>query len=326
MKNVLLTLLLICLAIFSLGFGDAPLSTADIITSLTTSEQTTAQLIIFELRIPRIILAVVIGFSLGLAGAVMQGWLRNPLAEPGLLGVSGGASLGAVLSIYFGTASVNLLILPLAGLAGALVSGLLLLLFAARHASSLSLILAGLALQSLMSALAALALNLAPNPHAALDIAYWMMGSLSDRSLQHIILALPFMVCGAAVLFSTGYALRCLSLGEATALTMGVNLGRLKIIVTLGIALCVGSSVAVAGSIPFVGLVAPHIARTFIHVDPQKLLLPSALIGAILLLLADSAIRALPLGYDLKLGVLISLIGVPFMLIILYNHHKQGYL
>jgi iron complex transport system permease protein len=324
MKNVLLTLLLFVIATFSLGLGDAPLSLAEIIAGLMQGDPTPARLIMLELRIPRIVLAIAIGFSLGLAGAVMQGWLRNPLAEPSLLGVSGGASLGAVLAIYFGTAGTTLLMLPLAGLAGALFAGGLLLLFAARHASSLSLILAGLALQSLMSALAALALNLAPNPHAALDIAYWMMGSLSDRSVQHVLLALPFMVCGVLVLFSSGHALRCLSLGEATALTMGVRMNRLKVVVTLGVALCVGAAVAVAGSIPFVGLVAPHIARTFVSVDPQKLLLPSALIGAILLLLADSAIRALPLGYDLKLGVLISLIGVPFMLVILRKYHTQG--
>lgn len=325
MKNVLLALLLFLLAFISLGLGDAPLSPTEIISSLLHSAPTPARLIMLELRIPRILLAITIGFSLGLAGAVMQGWLRNPLAEPGLLGVSGGASLGAVLAIYFGAASMSMLALPIFGLAGALLAGLLLLLVAAKHASSLSLILAGLALQSLMSALAALALNLAPNPHAALDIAFWLMGSLADRSQDHVLLALPFMVCGAALLFSTGKALSSLSLGEATAFTMGTHLKRLKLAVTFGVALCVGASVAVAGSIPFVGLVAPHIARTFVSADPRRLLFPSALTGALLVLLADSIIRTLPLGYDLKLGVLISLIGVPFMLAILRKYHQQAF-
>lgn len=323
MKNVLLALSLVLLALFSLALGDAPLSLGDIVASLLNTDPSPARLIMLELRIPRILLAITIGFSLGLAGAVMQGWLRNPLAEPGLLGVSGGASFGAVLAIYFGAAGASMLMLPIAGLAGALFAGTLLLVFAARHASSLSLILAGLALQSLMSALAALALNLAPNPHAALDIAFWLMGSLSDRSMNHIALALPFIACGAALLFCTGKSLSALGLGEATAFTMGVNLKRLKIVVTLGVALCVGASVAVAGSIPFVGLVAPHIARTFVSPDPRTLLLPSALIGAMLVLVADSIIRTLPLGYDLKLGVLISLIGVPFMLAILRTYHKR---
>ncbi len=323
MKNVLLALLLFVFAFVSLGLGDAPLAWSEIAAALMHDMATPARLIIVELRIPRIILAMMIGGSLGLAGAVMQGWLRNPLAEPALLGVSGGASFGAVLVIYFGAASLSMIALPIAGLLGALMAGGLLLVFAINRAASLSLILAGLALQSLMSALAALALNLAPNPHAALDIAFWMMGSLSDRSMSHVLLALPFTMIGMVMLATTGKALQALSLGEATAFTLGVNLARLKIVVVLGVALCVGASVAVAGSIPFVGLVAPHIARTFMSPDPKRLLLPSALTGAILVLLADSLIRAFPLGYDLKLGVLISLIGVPFMLAILRANNDR---
>jgi iron complex transport system permease protein len=175
-----------------------------------------ARLIVLDIRLPRVVLGVLIGAVLGLSGAVLQGLLRNPLAEPGLLGVSSGASLGAVIAIYYGVASVAPLAAPLFGLVGGLITaGAALLL--ARGGGTLALILSGAAVSARAGAGVSLALNLAPNPYAAYEITTWLMGSLADRSWEHVKLAAPFMVAGAALLFATARDLAALSIGEAQA-------------------------------------------------------------------------------------------------------------
>ena len=250
------------------------------------------------------------GATLGLSGAVLQGLTRNPLAEPGLLGVSTGAALGAVIAIYFGVTAFSLVAGPLFGLLGAFAACTL--TFALGRGGTIALILAGAAVSSLTAAGIALALNFAPNPYAAYEIMNWLLGSLADKSWTQVWLMLPFVIIGCALLATTGRALDALSLGEAQAQSLGINLGRLRFTIIAGVALAVGAATSVTGAIGFIGLVAPHLARPFVGHQPSRILLPAALGGALLLLAADIAVREIHLGPEIKLGVFTSLIGTPF--------------
>lgn len=271
-------------------------------------------LIMQELRLPRAILGAAVGASLGLAGAAMQGFLRNPLAEPGLIGTSGTAALGAVLAIQTGLAAAFPLGLPLAALAGAALSVGLVMGLAGPRGGALALILAGIAISALAGAATSLVLNLSPNPFAANEIVFWMMGSLVDRSMLHVRIALPVMIAGAVILWPAARALRALSLGEDAAASMGISLRALRLRLVLGTAALVGGATAVAGTVGFVGLVVPHLLRRAVGGDPGRLLGASALGGAAMVLAADIAVRVILPGRDLKLGVLTALIGAPFFL------------
>lgn len=311
----LLLVVLAALAAVSLLAGTVWLSPADVLVGLTSGRQDLAGLIVVDIRLPRLVLALLVGGILGLSGAVLQGLLRNPLAEPGLLGVSSGASLGAVIAIYYGFAHLTSLAAPaFALLGGLLTAGLALLL--ARRGGTLALILAGSAVSAIAAAGVSLALNLAPNPYAAYEITTWLMGSLSDRSWDHVRLAAPFIIAGAALLFSTGRALDALALGEAQAESLGIALGRTRLLALFGTALGVGAATAVAGAIGFVGLIAPHLVRPAVGHRPGKVLWPATLAGAAIVVTADIATRLVHFqsGPELRLGVLISLIGAPFFL------------
>jgi len=263
-----------------------------------------------------------IGAILGLSGAALQGLLRNPLASPSLFGAPQSAAFGAVLMIALGWADVRSYALPVAGIAMAFASVFVLLGIVGRNAGLLLLILAGLAISSLAGAATALVMNLSSNPFAALEIAFWLLGSLEDRSFRHVTLALPFIIAGAVVLMSQRNAFRALSLGEETAQSLGVDVGRLRLLVIVGVALGVGGAVAVTGTIGFIGLVAPHLMRPLIGHDPARLLVPSALTGAVLLLAADVAVRIIPSTTDIKVGVLTSIIGVPFFLYLIVRERR----
>jgi iron complex transport system permease protein len=270
-----------------------------------------AWLIVTDLRLPRTVLALLVGASLGLSGAVLQGLSRNPLAEPALLGVSTGAALGAVLAIYFGVTLISGLGGPLLGLIGALAACAL-TFGLGQGGGTITLVLAGAAVSSLTAAGIALALNFAPNPYAAYEIMNWLLGSLADKSWNQVWLILPFVVLGCGLLATTGRALDALSLGETQAESLGVNLGRLRIAAIVGTALAVGAATSVTGAIGFIGLVAPHLVRPFVGHQPSRILLPATLAGALLLLVADIAARLIHLGPELKLGVFTSLVGTPF--------------
>lgn len=280
-------------------------------------------LVMRELRLPRALLAVMVGASLGLSGAAMQGFLRNPLAEPGLIGVSGSAALGAVLAIQTGFAAAFALALPVAALAGALGGVALILLLAGRGGGALPLILAGVALSALAGALTSLVLNLSPNPFAANEIVFWMMGSLADRSFDHVWMALPVMALGWLALARTGPGLEALTLGEDAAASMGVDLGRLRLVLVAGVAASVGAATAVAGAVGFVGLVVPHLLRGAVGGRPARLLPAAALGGAALVLAADIAVRVVAPGRDLKLGVLLALVGAPVFLHLIWRMRGQ---
>ncbi len=276
--------------------------------------QEAESIIVYELRLPRALLGLLIGAGLGLSGAALQGFLRNPLAEPGLFGISGAAALGAVLSLYGGLAASFPLALPLSGLAGASLAVGLVLLLAGRQASTLGLVLAGVAVGALAGALTSLALNLAPSPFAVLEIVFWMLGSLADRSLDHVWLAGPFILVGGALLFLLGRTLDALALGEDAATSLGLSLGRARLVLLAGTGLIVGAATSVAGAIGFIGLVVPHLLRPWVGQAPSRLLPASALGGAALLTWADLATRVLPPINELKLGVVTALIGAPFFL------------
>lgn len=307
---MLAVLVLAAAAVASLFLGRVNIAPAELLDGLFSSDVSLARLVVLELRLPRTVLAILVGAALGLSGAVMQGLLRNPLAEPGLLGVSSGAALGAVVSIYFGLATVFTLATPLLGLAGALGAGLL--TFTLGRGGTLSLILAGSAVSGLMAAFLAMALNFAPSPYAAFEMSIWMLGSLSQKSWDHLLLAGPFIVVGIAVLSTLGRAIDALALGEQQAASLGIDLDRTRVLALLGVGLAVGAATSVTGSIGFIGLIAPHLVRPFVGYHPSRTLAPSALFGAALLLLADIGTRVLHTSSELRLGVITSLIGTPF--------------
>ncbi|MCY4310870.1 MAG: iron ABC transporter permease [Rhodospirillaceae bacterium] len=307
----------------SLLIGPAAIGLREVLDALWAGEVETTALIVREVRLPRALLGLLIGATLGLSGAALQGFLRNPLAEPGLIGVSASASFGAVLTFYTGLAGLFALALPFGGMAGACVGVVIVQALAGRDGNPLTLILAGIAVTSFAAALAALVLNLAPNPFAALEIMFWLMGSLADRSFEHVWLSAPFMIAGWLLLITLGRPLDALTLGEDAARTLGFNLRGLRSRLVLGTALCVGAATSVAGAIGFVGLVVPHLLRPLVGHRPSALLPASALGGAALVLLADVAVRLLSPGRELKLGVLTALVGAPFFLLLVVRLRRE---
>ena len=276
-----------------------------------------------DIRLPRALLAAMVGVSLGLAGAAMQGFLRNPLAEPGLIGVSGSAALGAVIALQTGLAAAFALALPVAALTFAAIAVGLILLLAGPRGSSLTLILAGIAVSAFAAALTSLTLNLSPNPYAASEIMFWMMGSVANRAMSHVWLALPVMALGWIALAGLGRGLDALTLGEDAAEALGISLSRLRLQLLFGTAAAVGAATAMAGAVGFVGLVVPHILRRFAHGRPSTLLWASALGGAAMVLAADLTTRLVLPDRDLKLGVVMALIGAPLFLHLIYKTRRE---
>ncbi len=306
----------------SLSIGPAALGPEAVFAGLFGGADETTTIIMREIRLPRVALGLLIGATLGLSGAGLQGLFRNPLAEPGIIGASSLAAVGAVLALYFGLYAAFTLALPLCAIAGALIAVLLLHLIAGRDADVLVLILAGVAISSLGGALVALAINLSDSPYAVSEIVFWLMGSLADRSLAHLWLAMPFILAGWILIASTARALDALTLDEATAESLGFALSGVRLRLIVGTALAVGASVSVSGSIGFVGLVVPHLLRPLVGHRPGRLLPASALGGAVLLLLADVAVRLMPTATELRLGVLTALIGVPFFVMLVLRTRR----
>jgi iron complex transport system permease protein len=317
---------IVVLAILSLMVGPSGLSPRAALAGLLDGEGAPG-LIVRSIRLPRTLLALLIGATFGLAGAALQGLLRNPLAEPALFGAPQAASVGASFVIAYGLSGATSFAVPLAGIVGALLSIGGLVAIAGRRASLTVTLLAGLALASFAGAATALILNLAPTPYAALEIAFWLLGSLEDRSVDHLIIATPFLLASWVLLALHAPAFRALTLGEDAAASLGVDIDRTRIMVVIAVALGVGAAVAVAGSIGFIGLVAPHLVRRRVGSDPARVCLPAALMGAALLLAADVAVRLIPTNpnataIELKLGVVTALIGVPFFLMMIFRERQ----
>ncbi|WP_269713582.1 FecCD family ABC transporter permease [Caulobacter sp. NIBR2454] len=279
--------------------------------------------IIFDLRLPRTILGVAVGGALGACGAALQGYTRNPLADPGVLGVSSVASLGAVITLYFGLAEASAWLLPVGAMIGAIIGVLILLALAGATSSVVTFILAGSILQIIAIAGVSMALSLAPNPWAVNEIVNWLLGSLSDRSIEEVRFALPFITVGVAILLTLRRSFDALTLGDAGARSLGIDIDRTRILLALGVGLAVGASVAVTGMIGFVGLVTPHLLRPFVAARPGALILPSAIGGAVIVLAADILVRLTPAASEVKLGVAMAAIGGPFFLALLIRLRRR---
>ena len=285
-------------------------------------ETRNATVILMQLRLPRAVLALALGAGRGAAGAAMQGFLRNPLADPGLFGIAPGAALGAVLGFWTGYAA-SVWLLPLFSLVGAGGAMALLALIAGREGGIALFTLAGLMISSLAGALMSLAISLSPTPFAMSEIVTWLMGALADRSWREVWIATPLTLAGVGVLLLAGRDLDALTLGESAARSLGVDPRRLQALMIAGIGLTVGAGVSVAGVIGFVGLVVPHLVRPLTDRRPSSLMVPSALAGALLLLLADCLCRVLPLaGSELRLGIALSMLGAPFFLFLLLRMRR----
>jgi len=317
-----LSALALASAVASLLFGAVDLSVTRLLAAAAGDGDKVASVILFDLRLPRTLLAIAVGAMLGLAGAALQGYLRNPLAEPSVLGTSNAAALGGVAAIYFGLADIHPIVLPLLATGGALLSLALLFILSGKAESPLTLILAGIAVGTLAVAGTSLALNLSPNPFAAMEIMTWLLGSLENRSFDHVWIALPCIAIGTAMLLWNGRALDALTLGEDAAQALGTDLRRTRLRLLIGTAIGVGGAVAVTGAIGFVGLIVPHLIRPLTDRSPSAILLPSAIGGAALLTLADLGVRIIPTTNELKLGVVTAFLGVPVFLVHLMRERR----
>ncbi len=317
----ILTLVLLVLATISLMLGEVVLTPWQIVQALMGSDYSINSLVVVELRLPRTLLAIMIGAGLAVSGAALQGLLRNPLASPELLGVSSCSALGAVLALYFGWFSVHWLVMPLAGVLGGFAAVLGVLLLSGFAGGNL--ILGGVAINALAGSLLALALYLAPNPFALNEMILWLLGSLSNRSLSDVYFVLPFMVLGLILVLTSARLLDAMILGEETAGSLGVAVNRQRLLLIIGIALVVGAGVSVSGNIAFIGLVVPHLMRPLVAYLPSRLLPVSALAGAILLLTADIISRNIG-SQPLQVGVVTTLIGAPFFLYLVIKQKGQG--
>ena len=320
--NVVMGIVLLAAVGTSLMVGPTSLSVLDVALGLFGQGSEAADIIIYDIRLPRTLLAILLGASLGMGGAAMQGLFQNPLAEPGIVGVTASAGLGAVVAIYFGLAGAFSLALPLFAFGGALIATFLLLKLALKDASVLALILTGIAINALAGALTALALNLSPNPYALNDIWLWLMGSVANRSMNEVNMVAPFVLVGAVLLFQARRGLDAMVLGRDVVKSLGVSLPLLFRRVVLGSSLAVGAAVSATGAVGFVGLVVPHLLRPIFGHEPSRLMLPSAIGGAIMVILADILVRVLPGGQELRLGVVTALVGAPFFLHLIASTRK----
>jgi|TARA_B110000881_G_C18550003_1_gene503497 iron complex transport system permease protein len=281
-------------------------------------------IVLWEIRLPRAMAAYAVGAALGLSGAALQGLLRNPLAEPGVLGVSASASLFATFTLYFGFSAISSLVLPLAAIAGALVATSFLAVVALRVNSVIALILIGVGISSFSGALMTLLMNLAPNPFSLSDMINWMMGTVANRSFEDILFAAPFLILGAVLILSSGRDLSAFTLGEEAASGIGVSLTTVRMKIVFGTGFCTGAAVAIAGAVGFVGIVAPHLVRPHVDHEPSATLLPSALLGGVILVAADIFIRVAPTTAELKLGVVAALLGAPIFVWIAAQRMQGG--
>ena len=322
--NLALVIGLLVSVLASCLLGVTPVSPDRILASLFGGGDTQTSVIVWNIRLPRALAAAGVGLALGASGAALQGLLRNPLAEPGVLGVSATASLFATISIYWGLIELSPWVLPSSAILGALLATALLAFLAPRVGSVVTLILVGVGQSSFAGAFMSLTLNLAPNPFSLSDMVNWMMGSVANRSFADLAFATPFFLLGLAILLVSAPGLRALALGEEAASAVGLNVNKSRALVVVGSGLMTGAAVCVAGSVGFVGMIAPHIVRPLVGHDPARALVPSALLGGLMLVLADVLARLAPTDTELKLGVVVALIGAPIFIYIAARRRTLG--
>ena len=320
--TLVLCVLLVALFAVSFFLGESNLPARDILNGLLTGKGI-AGTIARELRLPRAGLGIVVGAALGASGAALQGLFRNPLAEPGVTGVTASAGLGAVIAIYFGLAQLSVFALPGIAICGALISAGILYVLSRSGAGAMAMVLAGVAIASLSTALTALTLSLAPNPYAISDMVTWMLGSLKDSTLSELAFAAPLTLVGIVLLLTASRGLDALTLGEEAASSLGIDVASVRGRVVLGVALATGAATAAAGAVSFVGMVVPHVLRRFYGYRPSQLILPSALGGAALVTAADVAIHLLAPDGQLHLGVLTAMLGAPFFFWLIFKLRRE---
>ena len=279
-------------------------------------------MVLWDIRFPRIGLALLTGANLAIAGNAMQGIFQNPLASPGLLGSSAGATAASVFILYYFAVPFSLLLVG--GVIGALLSFLIVCLIAKNYGTTM-MILSGLAVNMLLGSAIALLLSNAESPWALAELYRWLQGSLMWAKLDTLLISLPIVLAGIFCLYHTRRYLDLLTFGEETASTMGVDPKRSFFISTFGVALLVGATIPQTGTIGFIGLIAPHFARILLKARPSQLYLTSALIGALLLLLADLAILYIPLFSHIYIGTLTALIGAPCLIWMLLTQQRKIY-
>lgn len=306
-----LVLASVCALGLSLLLGSTPMAVSDVLSATLGAGEAGARVIIWDIRLPRALAAFLVGAALAASGAALQGLLRNPLAEPGVLGVSAAASLGATCTLFFGLAAGFAWAIPMAAILSAMAATALLGLIAIRVQSVVTLILVGVGISSFCGALMALILNFAPNPFTLSDMVNWTLGTVANRSFAEIGLVFPLIGVGFTILLVTARGLDALSLGEESAAAMGVNLARTRVGVIIGTGFITGAAVSLAGAIGFIGLIAPHLVRPWVGHEPSRTLIPAALLGGFILVLADILVRLAPTENELKLGVVAALIGAP---------------
>ncbi|MDP3371211.1 MAG: iron ABC transporter permease [Brevundimonas sp.] len=319
--TVVLTGLIAAAAVLGILLGETLFGMAQMIQAFNDPASGSAE-VLWQVRAPRVATALMVGAALGLSGAVMQGLLRNPLADPGVLGISASAALAAAAAIVLGAAAIPGAV-EVSALIGAALAGALLILFAARVRSPEALILFGVALSSFAGAATALIFNLSPSPIATAEVMSWLLGSVQNRSWIDVAWVTPAVVVAGALVALAAPGLRMLSLGEETARTSGLPMARLRLLALLATALATGAAVAVAGVIGFVGLAAPHLVRRAVRGDPGGLLLPSALAGGLMLVVADLLARMTPTDQELKLGVFTALVGAPLFALIAWRAARE---
>lgn len=320
--NAILILLSFTAFFLACFIGSTPLGFSKIVMALLGEGEVGDRIVVWTIRIPRALAAFLVGASLGVSGAALQGLLRNPLAEPGVLGVSAFGSVAGIASISFGIVTISPIVLPLAVIAGALMATALVAFAAIWTRSVVTLILIGVGASSFAGSVTSLLVNFAPNPFSLTEMMNWVLGSVANRSLDDIGLVLPFMGIGFAILLLTSRGLSALNLGEEAAHSVGLNLLRQRILTVSGAGIATGASVALAGAIGFVGIVAPHLVRPFVGYDPSRTLIPSALLGGSMLVLADIAIRLMPSTNELKLGVVVAIIGAPIFILVVLQRRE----
>ncbi|WP_420478510.1 FecCD family ABC transporter permease [Brevundimonas sp. FT23028] len=304
--------------VLAISFGEVPLPLGE---AFTNPSSGVAE-VVWAVRAPRAMTALMVGAALGLAGAVLQGLLRNPLADPGVLGVSAVAALGAASAIVLGAAVVPGAV-EIAALTGAGLAGGLLVLFSSRVRAPEALILFGVALSSFAGAATALIFNLSPSPIASAEVMSWLLGSVQNRSWVDVLWVAPLLALSAVLSALAAPGLRMLSLGEETAQTSGLPMARLRLTALLAAALATGAAVAVSGVIGFVGLAAPHLVRALVRGDPGRILAPSAMSGGLILIVADLLARITPTDQELKLGVFTALVGAPLFALIAWRAARE---
>lgn len=302
--------------------GPSTISLNELFYALIGSGENNHALIIYEVRLPRILCAYVVGFALGISGAALQGLLRNPLAEPGVLGVSSSATLTATFVLYYGISANNAFILPVASISGAMIATAIIIFAALRVRSTVTLILIGVGISSLSGAIMSVLLNFAPNPFFFFDLTNWMLGSVANRSINDLFLSFPFILAGILILNSIKQQYSLLNLGEETAISMGLNINKLRILTVIACGIATGGAVSIAGIIGFVGLITPHIVRPFVNYDASRSIILSGAVAGTFLIYADVLAKNIPSEIELKLGVITAIIGAPVFIWISLRRHK----